>query len=83
MSVRIRSLGEEGLILGDVAVHPAQIDHPDWAYAYDVDPQLASKTRATLLTRAAERGILVACGHYPDGGLGRLTSVIGRPWEVL
>jgi glyoxylase-like metal-dependent hydrolase (beta-lactamase superfamily II) len=83
MSVRIRSQGAEGLILGDVAVHPAQIDHPAWAYTYDVEPQLAAETRATVLRGVAGRDILVACGHYPDGGLGRLTSVAGRPWRAL
>lgn len=83
MSVRIRSQGAEGLILGDVAVHPAQLDHATWAYAYDVDPELASETRAALLTELAGRDALIACGHYPSGGIGRLTSVVGRPWEAV
>jgi glyoxylase-like metal-dependent hydrolase (beta-lactamase superfamily II) len=63
MSVR---LGDEGIILGDVAVHPALLDHPEWRYIWDVDGDRSVQTRRELLP--ALEGKLVLCGHYPDDG---------------
>ena len=63
MSVR---LGHEGILLGDVAVHPALLDHPEWRYVSDVDGDRSVQTRRELLP--ALEGKLVLCGHYPDDG---------------
>jgi glyoxylase-like metal-dependent hydrolase (beta-lactamase superfamily II) len=66
MSVRV---GDELVILGDVAVHPAQLERPELAYVFDADPKQAARTRADILATYGDRTI--ACGHFPGSGFGR------------
>ncbi len=47
-----RSEGQEAVLLGDVAAHPALLDRPDWVFAFDED---AARERADA-ARAPERG---------------------------
>jgi glyoxylase-like metal-dependent hydrolase (beta-lactamase superfamily II) len=63
MSVR---LGDDAVILGDAAVHPSQLDHPDWRYVFDIDSARSVQTRRELLPEL--EGKVVLCGHYPAGG---------------
>jgi glyoxylase-like metal-dependent hydrolase (beta-lactamase superfamily II) len=63
MSVR---LGDEAIVLGDVAVHPALLDHPEWRYVSDIDSERSAQTRRELLPEL--EGKVVLCGHFPDGG---------------
>jgi glyoxylase-like metal-dependent hydrolase (beta-lactamase superfamily II) len=69
MSVRI---GDELLLLGDVAVHPAQLVHADWHYVSDADPKRAEQTRGQVLDAYGDWKL--ACGHFPAGGFGRLAD---------
>lgn len=68
MSVHIRSGGEEGVLLGDVAHHPCQMAHLHWASTADFDPQQSTATRRELFSRLAGTGTLVIGGHF-DAGL--------------
>ncbi|CAN5587098.1 MBL fold metallo-hydrolase [soil metagenome] len=70
-SIRIESRGSEAIILGDVAVHPALLDRPEWVYLFDVEPETTVATRRAVLDDIEGKDIIVACGHYP-GGVGRL-----------
>jgi glyoxylase-like metal-dependent hydrolase (beta-lactamase superfamily II) len=73
MSLRI---GDAGMILGDVAVHPAQVVQPGLVYAGgDVDAQRAAGTRRSVLEEACREGVVVGGGHFPGTGFGR---VVGR-----
>jgi glyoxylase-like metal-dependent hydrolase (beta-lactamase superfamily II) len=63
MSVR---LGDEGIVLGDAAVHPALLDHPEWRYVSDIDFERSAHTRRELLPEL--EGKVVLCGHFPNGG---------------
>jgi glyoxylase-like metal-dependent hydrolase (beta-lactamase superfamily II) len=72
MGVRIR-LGEgEAIVLGDAAAHPMLLDRPRDTFSNDVDPELSKDTREALLPELVDNGTLVLCGHYPDGGIGRV-----------
>ena len=71
MSIRIESQGSKAVILGDVAVHPALLDRPEWTYLFDVDPEATVATRRRVLEDIDGEDIIVACGHYP-GGIGRV-----------
>jgi glyoxylase-like metal-dependent hydrolase (beta-lactamase superfamily II) len=83
MSVRIRSGGAEALLLGDIAVHPAQLDRPEWGYLYDLDQPATVETRRSVIPALVGRDVLVACGHYPGGGVGRIVRRNGRTaWEA-
>ncbi len=70
-SIRIESQGSKAIILGDIAVHPALLDRPEWIYLFDVDPEATVATRRSVLEDIEDEDIIVACGHYP-GGIGRV-----------
>lgn len=81
-ALRLASEGHEAVLLADVAVHPALLDEPDWIYISDGDPARSAETRRSLLPELVERDVLVACGHYPGSGTGRVLERDGRVvWE--
>jgi glyoxylase-like metal-dependent hydrolase (beta-lactamase superfamily II) len=50
-------LVEDGLLLtGDLLVHALQLLHPDVAYAYEADPELARRSRRQWLERGLDLG---------------------------
>ena len=67
LSIRIRSRGEEALLLGDVAHHPCQMAHLDWSSTFDSDPVQAAKTREILFAKLAGTPIRVIGGHFDPG----------------
>jgi glyoxylase-like metal-dependent hydrolase (beta-lactamase superfamily II) len=78
MAVRLRSGDERAVLLADAAVHPALLDEPDWRYVSDLDQPVAAETRHALLPELVDRDVLVACGHYPGSGIGRVLTREGR-----
>jgi glyoxylase-like metal-dependent hydrolase (beta-lactamase superfamily II) len=78
MSLRLASGGREAVLLADVAVHPALLHEPDWQYVSDLDPSTAADTRRALVPELVDRDVLVACGHYPGSGIGRVLTRDGR-----
>ena len=83
MAVRIESEGEQALLIADLAVHPALLENPGWGYISDGDGAAAAATRRALLPDLVDREVLVACGHYPDGGIGRIVRRDGVVvWEA-
>ena len=75
MGVRV---GDELVILGDVAVHPAQLARPELVYVSDDDAELSARTRRDVL--AAYGGRILACGHFPASGFGRLVDGLWSPF---
>ena len=71
-------LEDEALLIADAAVHPALLEEPDWVYVSDHDSTGSAATRRSLLTEVVDRDVLVVCGHYPAGGIGRLIGKDGR-----
>jgi glyoxylase-like metal-dependent hydrolase (beta-lactamase superfamily II) len=63
MSLELTLAGSTAFLAGDVAVHPAQLDHPDWVYLYERDPELAERTRRSFLERTSGEVVLYA--HIP------------------
>jgi hypothetical protein len=74
MSVRV---GDELVVLGDVAAHPAQLARPGLAYVYDDDLARATCTREEVLSAYSDR--ILACGHFPGTGFGRIANGIWSP----
>lgn len=72
MGLRLASEKAEAVLIADVAVHPALLNEPDWLYVSDGDPIVCAETRGTLLPELVDRDVVVACGHYPNGGIGRV-----------
>jgi hypothetical protein len=60
-----------------------QLDEPDRVYVWDGDADTAAATRRALVPELVDQEVLVACGHYPDGGIGRVVTRGGRVvWEA-
>lgn len=57
---------------GDVSHHPLQVANPGWNSAGDLDAERAAQTRQAIIRRLAETGDLLAAGHYPGSGFGRV-----------
>jgi glyoxylase-like metal-dependent hydrolase (beta-lactamase superfamily II) len=72
VSVLIESAGQSAVITGDVAHHPCQLAHPDWASTSDFDPDLARTSRMRLVERFADSDTLIIGSHYSDPVAGRI-----------
>jgi glyoxylase-like metal-dependent hydrolase (beta-lactamase superfamily II) len=84
MSILITSQGERALVLGDAAHSPVQLQEPDWVSRADMDPDLTRQTRRALLDRLEREQIIVAAGHFPAPGFGRIVRLEGRRyWHGL
>ncbi|MGP9810692.1 MBL fold metallo-hydrolase [Rhodopseudomonas sp. NSM] len=64
VSLHIRSDGAEALLSGDVAHHPCQMAHLDWASTVDFDPKQSTESRRALFSRFADTPTLVIGGHF-------------------
>lgn len=67
LSIRIRSAGEEAVLLGDVAHHPVQFEHLDWSSTFDSDPGASAKMREQLFGKLAGTGARIFGGHFDPG----------------
>lgn len=74
-AVLLQSKGERLLIWGDL-IHAAaiQMPYPEVALTYDVDPELAVRTRQEILNFAAGNQIPVAGMHIPYPAVGTLET---------
>lgn len=70
--------GEGVLVAGDVIVNPAQATETTWNTVFDADRTQAAHTRLQLLDWLENDGILIAAGHVPGSGFGRLVREGGR-----
>ena len=84
MSLLITSQGEQGLILGDVAHHPRQVQETGWKVLADCDHDAARETRESVMKMVEEKGLKMAAGHFPAPGFGQIVRLEGkRVWQVL
>jgi len=67
MSIRIRSEGEEAVLLGDVAHHPVQFEQLDWSSTFDSDARASAKMREDLFGKLAGTKIRIFGGHFDPG----------------
>ena len=82
MSIRIRSEGEEAVLLGDVAHHPVQFEHLDWSSTFDSDPNASAKMREQLFGKLAGTNTRVFGGHFEPGYVvkeGKAFRLLERP----
>lgn len=84
VSILITSQGERALILGDVAHNPAQVHETDWVSRADMDPDVTRQTRRALMERLEREGMVVAAGHFPAPGFGKVVRLQNRRyWQGL
>lgn len=80
----VSSASENAVILGDAAHIPIQAHHTDWNPRADVDNETSPVSRREILDRAEKESAVVASGHFPKPGFGRLSRQDGvRRWEAL
>ncbi len=68
----VGSGNDKAYMIGDAAHFPVQVIEPGWSPAADLDPELSTRTRAALWERIEREGSLVASGHFPFPGLGKV-----------
>lgn len=84
MCVVVSSEGERALLMGDAAHSPVQVHETDWNPRADIDPVQAVATRRQLFEKLEREGTLVASGHFPAPGFGRVVRLQGRRyWQAL
>ncbi|MEO1018157.1 MAG: MBL fold metallo-hydrolase [Pseudomonadota bacterium] len=84
----VSSGNEQLMIFADIVhVAPVQFAHPDWAIAFDVDPELAIATRAKIFDQLATDRLLVTGMHMPFPGFGHIDrhgdayAFVPMPWQ--
>ena len=85
IAVEVASRGEYLLDMVDVALHPIQIEYPEWYSQLDQIPEQTVATRQAIYSRAAEQNALVLAFHFsPFPSLGHITKQDRRwKWQPL
>jgi len=74
VAVHLKSAGMEAVMIGDAMHSPLQCIHPEWSAKPDADPQLAARTRATLIENCVAHNHLVLTAHFPLPSIGKLSA---------
>jgi glyoxylase-like metal-dependent hydrolase (beta-lactamase superfamily II) len=69
---------ERIMFLGDVVHCPIQLEEDEWAAFFDVDPELARRTRNALARELEGTGVRVSGAHFPELQFGRLVKADGK-----
>jgi len=83
LALLLSSDGRQLLNLGDAAVHPLHLEHPEWHNGFDLQPDRALETRRSLLERAAADQIHVMAFHFPFPSVGRVAAYPKGGWEWI
>ena len=79
----LSSQEQRAMLLGDVVHCPVQLLDEEWAGLFDVDPELARRTRTALSRELEGDPTLMAGAHFPGLRFGRLIAGTGRRnWTV-
>ncbi len=69
----IQTAGKDFLFSADVCVNPELlIQHPEWQFAMDQDPEMAAATRRRIFDRAAAEGLLIGGTHWELPNVGSI-----------
>jgi glyoxylase-like metal-dependent hydrolase (beta-lactamase superfamily II) len=83
-SVLVMDGGEGGIITGDAAHHPLEMEYPEMSPPVDTDPIQSAESRHRLVERAGADGLVVLGGHFPAPTAGTIVRVAGRrTWRWL
>ncbi len=69
---------ERIMFLGDVVHCPIQLEEDEWSAFFDVDPDLAKRTRNALARELEGTGVRVSGTHFPEMHFGRLVLAEGK-----
>lgn len=68
---------ERMMFLGDVVHCAIQLEDDEWAALFDVDPELAKRTRNALAQELEGTDVRVSGAHFPEMTFGRLVRAEG------
>ncbi|MCP4185536.1 MAG: MBL fold metallo-hydrolase [Hyphomicrobiales bacterium] len=74
VSILLKSGPVEAIITGDALHSTVQCWHPEWVFKYDVDGEMAAKSRRKLLEEASETGCRVIGSHFTLPSIGRVIA---------
>jgi glyoxylase-like metal-dependent hydrolase (beta-lactamase superfamily II) len=82
VSVVIESGDDLAVITGDLLHHPIQVVRPELASPFDVDADLARRTRSGFVDTFADTGALVIGTHFSTPSAGTIDTLDGRAtWQ--
>jgi glyoxylase-like metal-dependent hydrolase (beta-lactamase superfamily II) len=81
LALLLASEGRQLLNVGDAAVHPLHLEHPDWENGFDQEGGRAVETRRALLERATAENMYVMGFHFPFPSVGRVAARAEGGWE--
>ena len=74
---------DRAIIFGDAIHCPVQLEETEWTCFYDVDRELASRSRERLWDELEDPSTQGAGSHFPGFVFGRLVRAQGkRQWNV-
>ncbi|MEL7236711.1 MAG: MBL fold metallo-hydrolase, partial [Chloroflexota bacterium] len=77
-AILLSSGGNQLMHLIDSAISPfVHVPNPSFNIQFDADPVMASETRVSLLSRAADESIAVMGYHFPFPGVGTISAGLG------
>ena len=71
-AIAIRSGGEWGLFVGDLAQHRVQLERTAWVSGLDLLPLVSMETKKLLMERCIDENALVMLCHAPYPGVSRM-----------
>jgi glyoxylase-like metal-dependent hydrolase (beta-lactamase superfamily II) len=78
MSFVVSSGTERAIVLGDAIHCPVEIGAPQLDFVFDVDPDVARKTKEVIAQELEKPGTHLVGGHFPGAVFGRLLRGEGR-----
>jgi len=75
LAVHLNSNREDLLYISDAWLHPLHIEYLDWKNVFDLDHELAKKTKLRLLNMAYANSMLVQSFHFDFPGLGHIDKL--------
>lgn len=82
-AVEVASAGERFLHLGDAALLPLHVPHPDWTSALDFASEQTVATRRELYGQVARTDAEVFGDHFPAPGLGHVRRADDGGWKPV
>jgi glyoxylase-like metal-dependent hydrolase (beta-lactamase superfamily II) len=84
ISLRLESGAQRLFLTADIMHGPMQIVEPDWNVAFDVDADLARKSREGLLLELTKPNTISAVNHFSDAVFGHIREADGKlTWTPL
>ena len=77
-TVVVSSGAERAVLLGDVMHCPLQVSLPEWGVLFDVDAEMARRTRERMLAELEDQDVAVGCCHFSEAAFGRIVRASGR-----